>query len=119
MSRPTPTGALEAIERIVGRGGDADDVLRDVVAALHDHAGYPWAGILFVESGGLVLGPEAGEPGSAPRTTVPVAWQGERVAELAVEGAHDEDEPFLASVAQLVSGHCLVGWDTGGEPWES
>lgn len=119
MTPPTQTGALAAIERIVERGGDADDILRDVVAALHEQAGYPWAGILFVESGGLVLGPEAGEPGSAPRTTVPVAWQDERVAELAVDGAPGDDEPFLGSVAQLVSGHCLVGWDTGGEPWES
>ena len=119
MIGPTQTGAVEAIERIVERGGDADDVLRDVVAVLHERAGYPWAGILFVEGGGLALGPEAGEAGSAPRTTVPVAWQGERVAELAVDGAGDDDEPFLERVAQLVSGHCLVGWDTGGEPWES
>jgi len=115
----THEGALEPIEEIVGRGGDADDVLRAVVAALHERAGYPWAGILFVEGGGLVLGPEAGEPGAAPRTTVPVSWQGERVAELAVEDATDADEPFLERVAELVSGHCLVGWDTGGEPWES
>ena len=32
---------------------------------------------------------------TAGRTTVPVAWQGERVAELAVEGAAAGDEPFL------------------------
>jgi len=111
--------ATAVIDEIVARGGDADDVLRAVVAALHDDAGYPWAGILFVESGGLVLGPEAGEPGSATRRAVPVAWQGEPVAELAVEGAPDEDEPFLRRVASLVSVQCLVGWDTGGEPWES
>jgi hypothetical protein len=115
----TDSAALEAIEAIVERGGDADDVLRSVVAALHEQAGYPWAGILFVEDGGLVLGPEAGEPGEAARTSVPVSWQGERVADLAVEGARDDDRPFLERVAQLVSGHCLVGWDTGGEPWES
>jgi putative methionine-R-sulfoxide reductase with GAF domain len=115
----TQAAALEAIEAIVDRGGDADDVLRAVVAALHQQAGYPWTGILFVEDGGLVLGPEAGEAGGATRTAVPVSWQGERVAELAVEGAADTDEQFLARVAELVSGHCLVGWDTGGEPWES
>ncbi len=80
--------ALESIEAILARGGDADDVLRAVVASLHEDAGYPWAGILFVEDGGLALGPEAGAPGSRSNaTTVPVAWQGERVAELAVEGA--------------------------------
>ena len=115
----TQAAALETIEGIVDRGGDADDVLRGVVAALHEQAGYPWAGILFVESGGLALGPEAGEAGAAPRTTVPVTWQGEPVAELAVETEQDADGPFLERVAQLVSGHCLVGWDTGGEPWES
>jgi len=115
----TQAAAIEAIEAIVERGGDADDVLRAVVAALHEQAGYPWAGIHFVEDGGLVLGPESGEAGAAPRTTVSVSWQGERVAELAVESAEDVDEPFLERVAQLVSGHCLVGWDTGGEPWES
>jgi hypothetical protein len=109
---------LESIEAILARGGDADDVLRAVVAALHEDAGYPWAGILFVEDGGLALGPEAGAAGTAERTTVPVAWQGERVAELAVEGAAAGDESFLERVATLVSGHCLVGWDTGGEVWE-
>ena len=46
-------------------------------------------------------------------------WQGERIAELAVDGAPPEDAPFLERVAVLVSGHCLVGWDTGGEAWES
>jgi len=111
--------AATAVDEIVARGGDADDVLRAVVAALHDEAGYPWAGILFVESGGLVLGPEAGSAGTAERRTVSVTWQGERVAELAVEGAPPEDDPFLEHVASLVSGQCLVGWDTGGEPWES
>ena len=119
MTGPARSDALEEIERIVGRGGDADDVLRAVVAALHERGGYPWVGILFVEDGGLALGPEAGEAGTAPRTTVPVAWQGEPVAELAVDGARDGDTAFLEQVAQLVSGHCLVGWDTGGEPWES
>ena len=111
--------AAAVVDEILARGGDADDVLRAVVAALHAEAGYPWVGILFVESGGLVLGPEAGHAGTAGRRTIPVAWQGERVAELAVEGAPAEDDPFLEHVASLVSGQCLVGWDTGGEPWES
>lgn len=115
----TQTDALEAIDRILDRGGDADDVLRQVVAALHERAGYAWAGIFFVEAGGLVLGPESGRADEARRTTVPVAWQGDRVAELAVDGAPAADGAFLARVATLVAGHCLVGWDTGGEPWES
>jgi hypothetical protein len=112
------SGALEAVDRILNGGGDADDILRDVVAALHEQAGYPWAGIVFVEEGELVLGPHAGHPDEARRTSVPVVWQGERVAELAVDDAPEEDRIFLERVALLVSGHCLVGWDTGGETWE-
>jgi hypothetical protein len=115
----TTSGALEAIDRILDRGGDADDVLRDVVATLHDRAGYTWAGIFFVEDGALTLGPEAGTPNEAKRTSTPVTWQGDRIAELAVDDAPEEDRKFLERVAHLVSGHCLVGWDTGGESWEA
>jgi hypothetical protein len=106
----------QEIEAIVARGGDADDILRDVVAALG--ARYRWAGIFFVEAGELVLGPAAGEPDEAHRTQVAVTFQGDRVAELAVDDAPEEDRMFLERVADLVAGHCLVGWDTGGESWE-
>jgi hypothetical protein len=109
--------ACSQIEAIVDQGSDADDVLRQVVAALHERAGYAWAGIFFAEEGALALGPAAGDPDPDRRTTVPVTWQGARVAELAVDGAPAADRPFLERVAALVSNHCLVGWDTGGEPW--
>jgi len=112
------TDALEAIERVLDGGGDADDILCRVVAALHEQAGYAWAGIFFAEQNELVLGPEAGTPGGELRARVPVVWQDVRVAELAVDGAPPEDAAFLERIAVLVSGHCLVGWDTGGEPWE-
>ena len=111
--------SAEAIERILATSDDADDALREVVAALHEQAGYAWAGIFFLEDGALALGPSAGEPDDARRTQLPVLWQGDRVAELAVDDAPEEDRNFLERVAVLVSGHCLVGWDTGGEPWES
>lgn len=113
------SGALEAVDRILNRGGDADEVLRQVVAVLHENAGYAWAGIFFLEAGELALGPEAGTPDESRRTSVPVMWQGDRVAELAVDDAPEEDRMFLERVAVLVSGHCLVGWDTGGESWEA
>jgi len=119
MSTPSGSSALEAIDRILNRGGDADDVLRAVVAALHERGGYAWAGILFVEGDRLVLGPEAGEPDPARRRATAVLWQGARIAELAVDGGGQEDEALLERVAVLVSGHCLVGWDTGGAAWES
>ncbi len=114
---PSADARLEAIEQIVSCGGDADEILRDVVSALHTEAGYPWAAILFVENSALALGPSAGTEGGS-RTTVPVTWQGERIAELAIDDAPEEDRKFLERVAALVADHCLVGWDTGGESWE-
>jgi hypothetical protein len=113
----TQSGALEAIDRILNRGGDADEVLRAVVRVLHERAGYRWAGILFVETGGLVLGPEAGAEELERRTRLPVSYDGKQVAELAVDAAPEEDRIFLERVAVLISAHCLVAWDTGGEAW--
>jgi len=110
--------ALEVVGRILNGGGDADDILRNVVAALHEQAGYAWAGIFFLEDGALALGPQVGTPDETRRTNMPVTWQGSRVAELAVDDAPEEDRMFLERVAVLVSGYCLVGWDTGGESWE-
>jgi hypothetical protein len=49
---------------------------------------------------------------------VAVTWNGDRIAELAVDDAPEEDRMFLERVADLVADHCLVGWDTGGEMWE-
>src|SRR4051794_7669801 len=112
------SSASETIEQIVERGGDADDVLRQVVTALHRDAGYAWAGIFFVEDRALALGPQAGTPNESSRLLVPVAWQGDRIAELAVDDAPEEDRMFLERVAMLVAGHCLVGWATGGESGE-
>ena len=104
------------IESLVGGGGDADDILRDVVAALAER--YAWAGIFFVEGGELVLGPQAGVPDPTRRRQLPVTWQGDRVAELAIDAAPEEDRRSLERVAELVAAQCLVGWDTGGEGWE-
>jgi hypothetical protein len=95
---------------------DADDVLRQTVATLAAADGCTWAGIYFVEEGELVLGPQAGAPDEAQRTTVPVTWKGERIAELAVDG--DPDPARLEQVATEIADLCLVGWDTRGEAWE-
>jgi GAF domain-containing protein len=54
-------GALEAVDRIVDREAEADQVLRKVVDALHDRIGhYSWVGIYLVEGDDLVLGPWKG-----------------------------------------------------------
>lgn len=113
-----PYATLGAVERILAQGGDADDVLRDVVAALNEHFPSSWVGISFVEDEGLVLGPEAGEPGAEP-ARFPIAYEERPVAELAISSAQvsEEDRALLARVADLLGPYCLVGWDTGGEAW--
>jgi hypothetical protein len=112
-------GALQAIDRILSRGGDADEVLRAVIAVVRERAGFDWAGIAFVESGELRLGPQSGERGEDV-ASYPVAFRGDRVAELRIspspQGA--EGRRFGEQVALLISPHCVVGWDTGGLPWE-
>ena len=116
---PAYAGALEAIDRILNRGGEADDVLRAIVGVLRERAGFGWAGIAFVEGDELRLGPEAGHL-VGDSVAHEVVFRGKRVAELRIAPpARDEDaHAFLDRVALLISPHCLVGWDTGGEAWQ-
>jgi hypothetical protein len=111
-------GALESIDRILNRGGDADEVLREVVAVLHGVGDFSWVGISFVEEGKLVLGPAEGEQKGEP-TRFPIAYENTVVAELGVVAGelNTEERAFLERVALLISPFCLVGWDTGGEAW--
>ena len=108
------SGALDAVERIVNRGGDADDVLRQVVEVLSRL--YPYVSLWFVEEDGLVQGPLVGDATDGAR--YPIAFQGTKVGEVEVAGASDDDLAFIERVATLVSAHAMVGWDTGGEAWE-
>jgi len=156
-------GALEAVDRILNRGGDADEVLRQVVAVLHDRFDhYSWVGIYLVEGDDLVLGPwegpEATEhiripvgqgvcgaavangktevvddvnadprylacfPSTRSEIVVPIAYQGQVVGEIDIDSDQpaaftEADRTFLERVALVISPHCLVGWDTGGEAW--
>ena len=110
------TRSLEALDRILNRGGDADDVLRACVEVLAVEPGISWAGIAFSEDADLVVGPQAGEPDERTRARVPITFQGSQVGELWVDG--DADPAFLERVAVLVSAYVLIGWDTGGQPWE-
>jgi hypothetical protein len=115
MSADTRRGVLDAVDRILNRGGDADDVLRAVVQTLVERGGFAWAQISFVEGDALVAGPAAGEPDEGRRSTVPVVYRGRGVGELAVDGPADTE--LLERVATLVSAHVLLGWDTRGERW--
>ena len=109
------SGALEAVERVLNRGGEADDVLRQVVAILHERLGR-FVRISFVETDALVRGPAAGD--ETETTAFAIAFQGRRVADLEAGGElTQEDRALLERVAILISPYALVGWDTAGEEW--
>ena len=66
----THDGVLEAIDRIVNRGGG--DVLQEAVDVLHDRFDdYSWVGIYLVEGDDLVLGPWKG-PKATEHVRIPV-----------------------------------------------
>jgi hypothetical protein len=109
-------GSLEAVDRVVDEGGDADDVLRAVVAALAAEPDIAWAGIEFLEAGELVLGPSAGLPDETRRRVTTIAYRGELVGELVVDGLVEQS--LLDHVAASISEYVLLGWDTGGHAWE-
>ncbi len=112
------SGALESIEGILSRGGDADDVLRDVLAVLFQL--YAHVAIDFVEDGRLVRGPALGSVADDEvGERYPVLFQGAKVAELVAAWPEADDAELLERVATLIAPYCLVGWDTGGEEWRA
>jgi L-methionine (R)-S-oxide reductase len=64
--------ALEAVDRILNREAEADEVLRRTVDVLHDRFDhYSWVGIYLVEGDELVLGPWRG-PQATEHVRIPV-----------------------------------------------
>jgi hypothetical protein len=95
-------GALEAIDRILNRGGATDEVVGQVLAVLHERL-FRWAGLVSADG---ALRAEVGErPAAAPSLRAPVAWQGTPLAELQAEPrlADDGDRALLARVALVLS----------------
>jgi hypothetical protein len=90
-------GALEAVERILNRGGEPDEVLRAVLEALHTR-GVPSAKVRHAQNGRFVDGPSVG--GAAERIVSPVVYENTEVGtlELAVD-----DVSFAQCVAILIS----------------
>ena len=101
------SGALEAIDRLLNRDGDADDVLRTVVEVMHDRfEHYSWVGIYLVEGSELVLGPWKG-PEATEHVRIRV---GEGICGAAAESGRtevvddvDADERYLACFASTRS----------------
>jgi tol-pal system-associated acyl-CoA thioesterase len=108
--------AVADVARIVEQEGEADEILRQVVVTVARRLG-TFCGIRFLEEGGIVDGPYAGEL-VASTTTIPVDYDGDTVAELVLGGAvHDGTLAAAERIAAVISPYCLVGWDTGGETW--
>jgi len=104
MTSPSSSGALEAVERILNRGGEPEDVLRQVVETLHTRTS-AWVGIAFARGDDLELGPSAGAP--APLAAIQrhtIERQGQTVAELWT--SLDADHALFARVAVIVSPYC-------------
>jgi GAF domain-containing protein len=72
MSADDFRGALAAVDRIVNRESEADEVLRKTVEVLHDRLDhYSWVGIYLLEGDDLVLGPWKG-PEATDHVRIPV-----------------------------------------------
>jgi hypothetical protein len=111
---------VEAVDAALERSDDADDVLRDVVAIVHDGVGsVTFVGIAFIEGDDHVLGPSAGAV-SGKHESFPISFRGSEVASLEVAGPGltAADRATLERVVSAIGPYCLVGWDTGGEEWE-
>lgn len=94
-------GALEAVERILNRGGNADEVLGAVLAALHTR-GVASAKLRLAESGRLVDRLSVG--GEAERIVSPIVHEGAQIGslELAVD-----DGAFADRLATLISPYVI------------
>ena len=86
-------GALEAVERILNRGGDAEDVLREVLDALGAR-GISFARVQLAGGDGL----EVGERRAS--IAAPVAYEGSEIGSLALAA---DDRAFVERVATLIS----------------
>jgi hypothetical protein len=97
-------GALEAVERILNRGGDAEDVLRGVLDALGAR-GISFARVQLAGGDGL----EVGERRAS--IAAPVAYEGSEIGSLEVAA---DDRAFVERVATLIS-HYVARLESGGD----
>ncbi|HEV7641406.1 MAG TPA: hypothetical protein VGO39_11110, partial [Gaiellaceae bacterium] len=74
---------LEAVDRIIERGGDSEDVLNATVAAIVDRGGAKWAAVLFEDEGELIVSHDAGVAEPSERRTAAVVQEGVHLGELA------------------------------------
>jgi hypothetical protein len=99
-------GALEALERVLNRGGEPDEVLQEVVAVLGRL--YNRVAVRVIRDEELVDGPSSGNPlGTSSSWDVYLAET--KVGEIEVGPASDEDDAFMTRVATIVSPYFRAG----------
>ena len=112
----------DQVQAIVDSGEEADEILRESLAVLHEAGGAPWSAIVFVEEREMAVGPLLGaapEGTPVPALTVPITYRGDTVAGLWFGSETPRElDADLSRVAAMLAPYCLVGWDTGGESWE-
>jgi hypothetical protein len=94
---------LEAVDRIIERGGDSEDVLQATLTAIVDR-GATWAAVLLNDEGELIVGPHAGVAEPGERRTATIVREGAHLGELAVDGL--DDQPLIERVASLIAPYC-------------
>jgi hypothetical protein len=101
----TAQDVLEAVDRIVDRGGDAEDVLQATVTAVVERGGAKWAAVLFNDEGELIVGPHAGVAEPGERREAPIVFAGAHVGQFAVDGL--DDQPLIERLASRISPYCI------------
>jgi hypothetical protein len=97
-------GVLEAVEQILDRGGDPEDVLRAAMTAIVDRGGATWAAVLYSDEGELLVGPHAGVAEPGERRAAPIVLDGARIGELEVDGL--DDQPLIERIAAQLAPWC-------------
>lgn len=101
-------GALEAVERILNRGGEPEDVVHAVLAALHAR-GVAWATVQLSDEGRLVDGPSVGR---GPEGIVSaVVFESTKIGSLELSAG---DRAFVERVAVLISPY-VARLESGGD----
>jgi hypothetical protein len=90
-------GALEAVERILNRGGEPEDVVGAVLEALRAR-GVAWANVRLTENDRVVGGPAVGDRGVG--IVAPVVFEATKIGSLELAAG---DWAFVERVAVLIS----------------
>lgn len=107
------SAALEAVDRVLNRGGEPLHVLRVTARALVERGCCAWASIRVEVDDELAAVAHAGDPRPETRLRVPVVLGKAEVGELTADGC--SDRALLERVALLVSPYCRSAGEVARE----